>query len=131
MYLFPPFSLLSRCICKLREDKARGIVIAPLWLSQSWFPRLMELLTEVPVILQRSKNLLALPHSDAVHPLQKMVLIACHVSGLHSENRDFQARLPTFSYRLGNQELKNNIRSISKNGFSIVTKRKLIQFGQL
>ena len=90
VYLFPPFSLLSGYIFKLREDKARGIVIAPLWLTQAWFPRLMELLIDVPVMLPRRNNLLALPHDQTIHPLHKnLVLIACQASGHHLDNKAF------------------------------------------
>ena len=84
VYLFPPFSLLSRCIFKLREDKARGIVIAPIQLTQAQFPSLMELLIDVFVMLPIRNILLALPHDQTIHPLHKnLVLIACQVSGHH------------------------------------------------
>ena len=129
IYLFPPFSLLSRCICKLREDNAKGIVIAPLWLTQSWFPRLMELLTDNPIVLPKTKNLLSLHHSQLPHPLyRKLVMIACRVSGKISENKAFQKEQPTFLSSLGNQEPENSIKDIYKNGFSTVVKNALITF---
>lgn len=129
IYLFPPFSLLSRCICKIREDKAKGILIAPLWLTQAWFPRLMELLIDYPLILPRSKYLLSLPHSQTVHPLhKKLVMIACLVSGETLDNEVFLRKQRTSSYNLGNQELGNNTKDIFTNGFSTVIKRKLITF---
>ncbi|VDI66622.1 Hypothetical predicted protein [Mytilus galloprovincialis] len=79
VYLFPPFSLLSRCIFKIREDGARGVVIAPFWQTQTWFPRLMQLLTDNPIVLPKNKKILNLPHDpQSVHPLhKKMKLIAC------------------------------------------------------
>lgn len=133
VYLFPPFSLLGRCICKLKQDRAKGIVIAPLWLTQAWFPRLMELLTDVPIMLPRKSNLLVLPHDKtAIHPLHKnLVLIACQVSGCHLDNEGFLQKQQTYSCRLGNQVLGSSIKYISKNGFSIVSKDKLISFKQL
>ena len=115
IYLFPPFSLLSRCICKLIQDKTRGMVIAPLWLTQSWFPRLMELLTDNPLILPKTKYLLSLHHSQSPHPLhKKLVMIAGLVSGEISENKDFQTEQPTYLSSLGNQEPGNNTNDIYK-----------------
>ena len=34
VYIFPPFSLLGSCVQKIRMEKAKGIVIAPLWPTQ-------------------------------------------------------------------------------------------------
>ena len=130
VYLFPPFSLLSRCIFKIREDGARGVVIAPFWQTQTWFPRLMQLLTDNPIVLPKNKKILNLPHDpQSVHPLhKKMKLIACLVSGVASENEDFLKKQPTYSCRLGNQVQRNSTKCISGNGSNIVTKNKLIAF---
>ncbi|CAG2205297.1 unnamed protein product [Mytilus edulis] len=118
VYLFPPFSLLSRCIFKIREDGARGVVIAPFWQTQTWFPRLMQLLTDNPIVLPKNKKILNLPHDpQSVHPLhKKMKLIACPVSGVASENEDFLKKQPTYSCRLGNQVQRNSTKCISGNG---------------
>ncbi|VDI01522.1 Hypothetical predicted protein [Mytilus galloprovincialis] len=114
VYLFPPFSLLSRCIFKIREDGARGVVIAPFWQTQTWFPRLMQLLTDNPIVLPKNKKILNLPHDpQSVHPLhKKMKLIACPVSGVASENEDFLKKQPTYSCRLGNQVQRNSTKCI-------------------
>ena len=37
-YAFPPFSLIARCVQKITRDKAKGILIVPLWQTQPWFP---------------------------------------------------------------------------------------------
>ncbi|KAJ8921724.1 hypothetical protein NQ315_010634 [Exocentrus adspersus] len=37
-YAFPPFSMVLRTLQKLIEDKAEGIVVVPLWISQPWYP---------------------------------------------------------------------------------------------
>lgn len=128
-YVFPPFSLLGRCIQKVELDKARCLMIAPLWPTQTWFTKLMSMLVREPVILPRTNKILHLPHSDAKHPLSKnLVLIACLVSGTHSEVRDFQATQQEFSCHLGAQELRNSTKLIYRDGFSIVTGAKLIKF---
>jgi hypothetical protein len=44
IYMFPPFSLLGSCIKKIRLEEANAVVVVPLWPTQPWFTRLMEML---------------------------------------------------------------------------------------
>lgn len=37
-YAFPPFALILRVLQKIRVDKATGIVVAPYWPTQPWYP---------------------------------------------------------------------------------------------
>ena len=43
-YSFPPFSCVGRTIDKLSRDGATSLLIFPMWTSQPWFPRLLDLL---------------------------------------------------------------------------------------
>ena len=45
-YIFPPFSILGAVLRKIVEDKADAILIAPLWPTQSWFPKVLQLLVD-------------------------------------------------------------------------------------
>lgn len=47
-YAFPPFSLVPRCLQKIQQDNARGVLIASLWETQTWFPLLLQLLADRP-----------------------------------------------------------------------------------
>ncbi|XP_078616244.1 uncharacterized protein LOC144884664 [Branchiostoma floridae x Branchiostoma japonicum] len=83
VYIFPPVCLLSRCLAKVRQDKAQAMVIAPFWPSQPWFPLLKELATDEPFPLPVDKYSLSLPGSRTeTHPLWKTLkLTAWAVSG--------------------------------------------------
>jgi hypothetical protein len=132
VYVYPPFSLLGRCVQKMRRDMAKGIIIAPLWTTQPWFPRLMDILVDTPVIIQKKKGLLKLPLQQMSHPLEgRLRLIVCKVSGIVSENVDFQRTLPEYSCCHGNQVLKNSIIHTLPGGFATVLKGRLLQFRQL
>ncbi|ODM94400.1 putative enzymatic polyprotein, partial [Orchesella cincta] len=37
-YAFPPFSIMGKVLRKIVNDKATGIVVAPYWEAQSWYP---------------------------------------------------------------------------------------------
>ena len=81
-YAFPPFCLVSRCLQKIKADKAEGLFIAPNWPTQSWYPRLQTLMKGDPIILKRHINLLTQPISNTPHPLhERLDLLCCRLSG--------------------------------------------------
>jgi hypothetical protein len=83
-YAFPPFSLLTRCLQKVKLEQATGIIIAPDWPTQPWFPVLKAMCVRTPVVIRKDKaaKLLLPSHPKKCHPLeQKMNLLACLVSG--------------------------------------------------
>lgn len=82
-YAFPPFSLLTRCLQKVCLERATGIIIAPNWPTQPWYPVLKSLCVRSPKVINKGKNILILPsYPRKQHPLhQKLELLACLVSG--------------------------------------------------
>ena len=125
-YAFPPFSLIPRCLQKISEDRAKGILVVPLWPTQSWFPIVLQLLYNQPWILSPDKQLLSHP-TQGPHPLwQKLKLMVCPLSGTPSDNLMFLQRSQTSLWPHGDQVLKNNTRLTSKNGFCFVVKGKSI-----
>ena len=132
-YAFPPFSLITRVLQKIRDDSAEGLMVVPLWETQVWFPLLMKMLVAHPLILPQGRNLLYLPYkTEQVHPLhKKLQLVACHLSGNHYKTLVFQSQQPTLLSTPGGVALKNSIKHTSKDGFVSVVNGKLIQFHQL
>ena len=60
MYMFPPFPLLNKVLQKLRSTQvAEVILVAPWWPSQSWFPHLLRLCVEHPLVLPYHRDLLS------------------------------------------------------------------------
>ncbi|CAG2238902.1 unnamed protein product [Mytilus edulis] len=81
-YLFPPFSLLGRCVQKILKNKTTVILVAPLWPTQAWFTLMTQMLIDTPILVMARKDILTLPYKDTVHPLNKTLnLMICHVSG--------------------------------------------------
>lgn len=132
VYLFPPFSLLNRCIRKIKSDKASGMMIVPYWPTQIWFPALMEIVTDNPLVINRKKNLLSLPHQGQEHPLgKKLTLLACQVSGKISKVEDFLKHQQKYLCPRGKIPRKNSMVHLSTNGLSTVVKGKLIKLKHL
>ena len=131
-YAFPPFSLIGRCLEKVHANKAEGILIVPLWPSQSWYPKLLRLLVEPAIVILPKRNLLVLPGTRRLHPLQeKLTLLGCLLSGNFMKNEDFLRKQPRVSCCLRGTPLENNMTSTPANGFYSAVQGKLIQCMQI
>lgn len=77
-YAFPPFVLIDRCLQKITEEEAEGVLIVPMWPTQTYYSKVMSMVIQPTRLLPMKENLLKLPHSQVSHPLwKKMQLIAC------------------------------------------------------
>lgn len=73
-YAFPPFTLLLKCIRKIIDDQASGILVFPYWPSQPWYPMLSAVLDSQIMFYGPSKTLLLSP-SREYHPLHKQLTL--------------------------------------------------------
>ena len=132
VYIFPPFSLLNRCLQKLEKDQTLALLVAPIWPTQVWWPRLLRLLVATPLMLPQNKDLLMLPHSGAQHPLRnQMRMMACLLSSNLLKQEEYRSQLSDCSWRLGEEVPRNSTRGISKSGQHFVSKGKSIIFNHL
>lgn len=132
-YAFPPFSLISRVIQKVRKDEATGIIVAPFWPTQPFFPLLMKTLIQEPVLLSARVNLLFLPSSpDQKHPLHKKLrLLICKVSGKSTKVKAFQEKQPASSCPHGEMKQRKCTIDTLKTGSGTQLFNKWIQFHRL
>ncbi|XP_077991032.1 uncharacterized protein LOC144445368 [Glandiceps talaboti] len=93
-YAFPPFALLPIVLRKIQEESSSVILVAPLWPNRSWFPVLLSLLVDFPVVLPDQENLLS-QGRGIVHPNPSLFhLHAFRLSNDPSVRRDFLNKLP-------------------------------------
>ena len=45
-YAFPPFSCIDRCLQKIYQDKAVGILVVPDWPNQPWYPVFLSIVSD-------------------------------------------------------------------------------------
>ena len=84
-YAFPPFSVILRCLRKIKQEKAYGIMVVPLWQTQPWYPLFKQLLVGEPITLNPHKHML-LSSDRKPHPLwQHLTLVAGKLSGRHTK----------------------------------------------
>lgn len=76
LYIFPPFSLLTKVIRKINHDKARGILVYPAWSTQPWYPQVLDLARKSPFkITPRLTNLILPQDKTAIHPLAEKLTL--------------------------------------------------------
>lgn len=98
-YAFPPIALLPLVISKVHDSSnCRVILVAPFWPRRSWFPALLEILSDAPRRLESSTNLLYHHVAKRFHPRPEVfALHAWPVSSNTSETEAFRLRLPLAS----------------------------------
>ena len=106
-YAFAPFSLILRCLKEIEMEQREGIMIAPVWPTRLWYPKLMNLLVDTPRLL----------------PVTRRTL-----SGNPSRSKAFLQKLPRLSSRRGGKAHPNSTNPITKNGLTSVIKNRLVQF---
>lgn len=74
-YAFPPFSLVLKCVQKIKNDAATGILVFPYWPSQPWFPIMKNLIIDELLIFEPNKKLLSSPYRET-HPLHLQLTLA-------------------------------------------------------
>lgn len=83
-YAFPPFCVVLRVLQKIKIDKAEGVVVAPRWPTQPWYPLFMSLVVGKPIYFDPHINLLSSPNRSS-HPLQQnLSLVVALLSGRRS-----------------------------------------------
>lgn len=129
VYVFPPFSLLSRIAQKLAQEKVIALVLLPWWPTQPWFTALMNMLVSIPTVLPAAGNLLQIESvSPITHPMgSKLKMLACKLSGIRSQQEAFRQTLPPLSWLHGNGAQKSNTAATLKNGTFFVVAQKLVQ----
>ena len=60
-YAFPPFAIIMRVAAHIHRQSAELTLITPFWRSQVWFPVLLELSWDSPILLPQIPDLLKNP----------------------------------------------------------------------
>ena len=62
------FSIIPRVLLKVKKECVPLLIItAPVWSTQSWYPELLNLRVEEPVLLLQGKGILISPKLLSIH----------------------------------------------------------------
>ena len=100
VWLNPPWQLLPRVLAKIAEDGCRGVLILPLWRSQTWFPTALSLPASWYLLPPPRLSVLSL-HSGQTEPFTNHAVQLCALlfdmaAGRTSSRpgRGYAARMP-------------------------------------
>lgn len=93
-YLFPPFSIIALALQKISQEEAEAILVAPVWPTQTWFPGLLKMLIDCPLLLSVKSDLVSLPDQTTVHPLKNKHMAVFRISGKIARARIFKRGYP-------------------------------------
>ena len=127
-YAFPPYSQIMKCLKKIQSDKAKVLLIAPVWRSRPWFPILLSMLYDRPLLLPSTSDLLILPSHPGRMPQKQITLAMWLLSGDALVSSNFLRGCPTSSCPHGDQELRHSIKVLGQSGVAGVLKNKKILF---
>jgi len=129
-YAFPPFILLPACLKKIELEKARIVLVAPVWQAQPWYPCLLNLAVDFPILIPPTMSQLT-NQGGELHPLvQKgtLFLAGWLLSGNKTARQAFQRKLQNFSSLHGSQKQTFNTTRPGISGWAGVISGKLIPF---
>jgi ribonuclease HI len=93
-YAFPPMCLIPVVLERIEQSQCVVILVAPLWPRRAWFPRLLDLLIEEPIVLPQRPDLLTQDNGQLQHPCpENWQLLAWKLSGDRCLRRGFLRKL--------------------------------------
>ena len=103
VYLFPPFSMIWLVLSKISLESIKALVIAPMWPTQSWFNKLLELTLEQPMIIE-SKHLQLQSANQKHPPYPKLRLFAVMCTRDQHKQAQFRKKQSMSSMHRGEME---------------------------
>lgn len=87
-YAFPPFSIILKVLRKIIQEKARGIIVVPVWPTQPWFPIFKALLVSDTVLFSPDDNSITFD-SSVPRLCTSLSLVAGVLYGGHFQNEAY------------------------------------------
>ena len=63
-YANPPWNLVGRVPNRVQQQEIMLVLIAPVWKSQPWYPTLLELMVDFPILLPQRRDLIIPTHPE-------------------------------------------------------------------
>lgn len=112
-YLYPPQSLVMRCLAKIRREEAEVIAILSWWPNKGWFPLVLEMLVDFPILLPLDHKIITGMDGELHPSLKSLHLAAWRLSGKIYRQKEFLSRLQTRSSQPSDPHLEH---FTNKNG---------------
>ena len=122
-YANPPWCLIARVLQKVQAQKASLVIVTTLWPTQAWFPQLVAMLSDFPILPQTPGILTPSPNCGGVIQDKMPQPIVCKVSGNASKQVEFQRKLLSSSWLHGAARQGQTMTLPGGNGNNVVQDR--------
>ena len=65
-YANPPWSLVGRVLSQARQQGADLILVTPVWKTQPWYPTVLEMCKDFPLLIPQGRNLIQPTHPQSM-----------------------------------------------------------------
>ena len=128
-YAFPPWNLIPKVLQKINAESLSLVLITPLWPRAVWYSHLLQMCTELPLLLPVSRHILKDPAGHYPDTLKKKFqLVAWKLSGEALKVKGFQTRLQNLSVTKTVAPPINSTTTIGNNGIAGVINRGYLRF---
>ena len=129
-YANPPWNLVGKVLNRIRQQQVTLVLVAPVWKSQPWYPILLEMLVDFPILLPHMEDLIIPTHLEGV-PAVLPHLVEWLISGNVSKTKKFQKRAQSCCSHHGDRSLPNPMTHCSGSGLTGVINGIQIPFQDL
>ena len=82
-YANPPWCLLLPTLAKIQQEKAKVVLVAPLWKTQPWYPLLLQLLIRILLLIPIQQDVVISPtQEEFIMPAGVLQLVVWPLSGI-------------------------------------------------
>ena len=127
-YANPPWNLVGRVLDRMQQQVTL-VLVAPVWKSQPWYPILLKMLVDFPILLPHMENLIIPAHPEGV-PAVLPQLATWLISGNVSKTKKFRRAQSCCSHH-GNRSHPNPMTHYSGSGLTGVINDIQIPFQDL
>ena len=129
-YANPPWNLIGKVLSQTRAQKTRLVLITPLWKAQPWYPALLNMTTQTPILLPNRRDLFQPTHQSNKPDIYPR-LVAWTISGIDTEAKEFQATLQNCYWPHGDKSHPNRMTHCSQSGQAGVVNGVVIPFQEM
>ena len=130
-YAFPPFALIGRCLHQIQSQQvSHMVIVAPVWPAQPWYPLLLDLCIDFPLLLPVQEDILT--QGSRTHPLKHLQLAGWLLSAEVTKRQTFLRRVEKSFWQPGGKIQLVPIPLPGQNGVAgVVNRSMLIPFHHL
>ena len=126
-YANPPWNLIGRVLAQTRLQQAELVLVAPVWKAQGWYPVLLEMLVEVPLLIPLRRDLITAKHEDSLPEVVPQLAVWA-ISGSATRTAEFLRGLRNCSWHHGDRSPPGHMTHSLESGSAGVVDGTVILF---